>query len=209
VPLRLRSRTIPSGFIEPCLPTAATKPPSGPGWIHEIKHDGYRMMVLRAGERARVFTRNGFDWTERFSLIATAAAALSVRSCLIDGEAIASGDDGLADFQRLRRRAPAILCAFDLLELDGKDLRREPIEVRKAALARLLRRSAIGLELNEHIDDEDAARVFEHACRLGFEGIVSKRKGSRYQSERSYDWLKMKNPNAPAAHREALEDWNK
>ena len=107
--------------------------------------------------------------------------------------------DGLADFQLLRRRAPAILCAFDLLELDGKDMRREPIEVRKVELARLLRRSAIGLELNEHIDDEDAARVFEHACRLGFEGIVSKRRGSRYQSGRSYDWLKLKNPNAPAA----------
>jgi bifunctional non-homologous end joining protein LigD len=104
----------------------------------------------------------------------------------------------------LRRRAPAILCAFDLLELNGKDMRGEPIEVRKAELARLLRRSAIGLELNEHIKDEDAARVFDHACRLGFEGIVSKRKGSRYQSGRSYDWVKLKNPNAPAAHREAL-----
>ena len=110
----------------------------------------------------------------------------------------------MADFQLLRRRAPAILSAFDLLELDGRDLRREPIEVRKAELAKLLRRSAIGLELNEHIDDEDASRVFEHACRLGFEGIVSKRRGSRYQSGRSSDWLKMKNPNAPAAHREAL-----
>ena len=197
--LRLRSRPIPLGFIEPCLPTAATTPPSGPGWFHEIKHDGYRAMVLRAGDRVRVLTRNGVDWTDRFSLIATATAALNVRSCIIDGEAIASGDDGLADFQLLRRRAPAILCAFDLLELDGKDMRREPIEVRRAELARLLRRSAIGLEFNEHIDDEDTARVFEHACRLGFEGIVSKRRGSRYQSGRSYDWLKLKNPNAPAA----------
>jgi bifunctional non-homologous end joining protein LigD len=165
-------------------------------------------MVLRAGDRVRVLTRNGVDWTDRFSLIATATAALNVRSCIIDGEAIASGDDGLADFQLLRRRAPAILCAFDLLELDGKDMRREPIEVRRAELARLLRRSAIGLEFNEHIDDEDAARVFEHACRLGFEGIVSKRRGSRYQSGRSYDWLKLKNPNAPAAQREATEDWS-
>ena len=73
----------------------------------------------------------------------------------------------------------------------------------------MLRRTAIGLEYNEHIDDEDGARVFEHACRLGFEGIVSKRKGSRYQSGRSHDWLKMKNPNAPAAHRELSEDWSK
>jgi bifunctional non-homologous end joining protein LigD len=88
-------------------------------------------------------------------------------------------------------------------------LRREPIEARKTALARLLRRSALGLEFNEHVEDEDAARVFEHACKLGFEGIVSKRKGSRYQSGRSPDWLKMKNPNAPAAHREALEEWSR
>jgi bifunctional non-homologous end joining protein LigD len=171
VSLRLRSRPTRLGFIEPCLPTAATKPPSGPGWLHEIKHDGFRTMVLRAAERVRVWavgaafvgrvlrggregplerpdqladklnvlTRNGIDWTERFSLIATAAAALNVRSCLIDGEAIASGDDGVADFEMLRRGAPAILCAFDLLELDGMDLRREPIEVRKALLARLLR----------------------------------------------------------------------
>jgi bifunctional non-homologous end joining protein LigD len=146
--------------------------------------------------------------TDRFALIATAAAALSARSCLIDGEAIASGPEGLADFQLLRRRAPAILSAFDLLELDGRDLRREPIEVRKAELAKLLRRSAIGLELNEHIDDGDASRVFEHACKLGFEGIVSKRKESKYQSGRSYDWLKMKNPSAPAAQREATEDWS-
>jgi bifunctional non-homologous end joining protein LigD len=128
---------------------------------------------------------------------------------LIDGEAIASGADGLADFQLLRRRAPATLLAFDLLELDGEDLRREPIEARKTALARLLRRSALGLEFNEHVEDEDAARVFEHACKLGFEGIVSKRKGSRYQSGRSPDWLKMKNPNAPAAHREAIEEWSR
>jgi ATP-dependent DNA ligase len=71
-----------------------------------------------------------------------------------------------------------------------------------------LRRTAIGLEFNEHIDDVDGARVFEHACRLGFEGIVSKRMGSRYQSGRSHDWLKSKNPDAPASHREALEDWS-
>jgi ATP-dependent DNA ligase len=206
--LRLRSGPIPLGFIEPCLPTAATTPPSGPVWIHEIKHDGYRLMARRSGDSVRLLTRNGFDWTDRFPLVAAATRALDINSCLIDGEAIASGADGLADFQLLRRRAPAILCAFDLLELDGKDMRREPIEVRKVELARLLRRSAIGLELNEHIDDEDAARVFEHACKLGFEGIVSKRKGSHYQSGRSYDWLKMKNPNAPAALREATEDWS-
>jgi bifunctional non-homologous end joining protein LigD len=154
-------------------------------------------MARRSGDSVRLVTRNGFDWTDRFPLVAAATRAPDISSCLIDGKAIASGDaDGLADFQLLRRRVPAILCAFDLVELDGKDMRREPIEVRKAELARLLHRSTIGLELNEHIDDEDAARVIERACRLGFEGIVPKRKGSRYQSGRSYDWLKSQPPTA-------------
>jgi ATP-dependent DNA ligase len=101
------------------------------------------------------------------------------------------------------------LIAFDLLQIDGEDIRREPIEARKKALEKLLRRTAIGIEYNEHIEGEDGSSVFEHACRLGFEGIVSKRKGSRYQSGRSSDWLKMKNPNAPAATREFEEDWSK
>jgi bifunctional non-homologous end joining protein LigD len=170
------------------------------------------MLVLRIGERVRVLSRYGVDWTDRFPLITAAAAALKVKPSLkvkpflIDGEAIARGDDGVPNFQLLRRGAPAILCAFDLLVLDGKDLRREPIEARKAALAKLLRRSKIGLEINEHIDDEDGAHVFEHACGLGLEGIVSKRRGSVYRSGRSPDWLKTKNPNAPAAHREAREE---
>jgi ATP-dependent DNA ligase len=203
--LRLRSRPIPLGFIEPCLPTVAAKPPSGPNWIHEIKHDGFRTLVLRAGDRVRVLTRNGIDWTERFPMIAEAARSLDVRSCLIDGEAIAARpEDGLGDFDLLRRgKVHVMLIAFDVLQIDGEDIRREPIEARK-----LLRRTAIGIEYNQHLEDEASPRVFEHACRLGFEGIVSKRKGSRYQSGRSHDWLKMKNPDAPASQREALEDWS-
>jgi len=198
---------MPLGFIEPCLPTVATKPPSGPGWLHEIKHDGFRMMVLRTGGRVRVLTRNAVDWTDRFPLIVTASEVLKVKSCLIDREAIASGDDGLADFDLLRhRRAPAILCAFDLLEIDGKDLRREPIEVRKAALATLLRRSAIGLEFNEHIDNEDAGRVFADACRLGFERHRVEAQGLALP-----EWpiARLAEAHAPAAHRELLEDWTK
>jgi bifunctional non-homologous end joining protein LigD len=206
--LRLRPRPLPLGFISPCLPSVATKPPTSPNWIHEIKHDGFRILVLRVGERVRVLTRNGVDWTERFPLIAKAARALDVRSCLIDGEAIVGRpEDGVGDFDLLRhRKGPATLMAFDLIEQDGADLRRQPIEDRKRGLAKLLRRAAIGLEYNEHIDGVDGQRVFEHACSLGFEGIVSKRKGSHYQSGRSQHWLKSKNPNAPAARRE-LEDW--
>jgi ATP-dependent DNA ligase len=100
------------------------------------------------------------------------------------------------------------LYAFDLLELDGRDLRREPIEVRKRRLATLLRGARLGLQLNEHIA-ESGDVVFRHACKLGFEGIVSKRLGSIYRSGRSKDWLKFKNPDAPAVKREAEEDWGK
>jgi bifunctional non-homologous end joining protein LigD len=100
------------------------------------------------------------------------------------------------------------LYAFDLLELDGVDLRHEPIETRKATLASLLRGSRAGLRLNEHLA-HDGKTVFRHACKMGLEGIVSKRLGSRYRSGRSKDWLKMKNPAAPAVRREAEEDWSK
>src|SRR5215831_3371186 len=201
----------PSGFIEPCLPSPAEQPPSGPGWIHEIKHDGFRMMVRRDVAGVRLLTRNGHDWADRYPLIADAAAALKVRSCLIDGEAVACDGDGLPSFDRLRYRrqdSTVLLFAFDLLELNGQDLRREPIELRKAALARLLRAAPkIGLQLNEHIDLSGDV-VFRHAWEMVLEGIVSKRLGSRYRSGRSKDWLKFKNPEAPAVKREAEEDWS-
>jgi ATP-dependent DNA ligase len=196
-----------SGFIQLCLPSRAERPPSGPGWIHEIKHDGFRMMVRRDAAGVRLLTRRGNDWTHRYPLIAAAVGALRVGSCLIDGEAVACGDDGLPAFDRLRyRRADAsvFLFAFDLLELDGRDLRREPLEVRKATLASVLRRAAPGVQLNTHLEDGDV--VFRHACKMGLEGIVSKRLGSPY---RSPDWLKMKNPAAPAVKREAEEDWGR
>jgi bifunctional non-homologous end joining protein LigD len=208
--LRVPSPSPRSGFIEPCLPSPAERPPSGPGWVHEIKHDGFRMMVRRDGDGVRLLTRRGNDWTQRYPLIAAAVEALRVRSCLIDGEAVAWGDDGLPAFDRLRyRRADAsvFLLAFDLLELDGRDLRREPLEVRKATLASVLRKAPEGLQLNEHLEHEDGELVFRHACKMGLEGIVSKRLGSRYRSGRSPDWLKMKNPAAPAVKREAEEEW--
>src|SRR5215510_5790750 len=177
-----------SGFIQPCLPSRAERPPSGPGWVHEIKHNGFRMMVRRDGARVRLLTRRGNDWSDRYPLIAAAVGALRVRSCLIDGEAVACGDDGLPAFDRLRYRrqdGAVFLFAFDLLELDGRDLRREPLEVRKATLASLLRRAGAGLRLNEHLEHEDGDVVFRHACKMGLEGIVSKRLGSRYRSGRS------------------------
>jgi bifunctional non-homologous end joining protein LigD len=212
-PVMLRVSPPPprSGFIEPCLPTTADRPPSGPDWIHEIKHDGYRLMARRDPVGIRLLTRNGNDWSPRYPLIVEAVNRLKVRSCLIDGEAVVCDDNGLAVFERLRRKCEGrhvFLFAFDLLELDGADLRREPIETRKATLTSLLRGSLPGLRLNAHFAQPGDV-VFRHACKLGLEGIVSKRLGSRYRSGRSPDWLKFKNPEAPAMKREAEEDWER
>jgi len=135
---------------------------------------------------------------------------LKVRSCLIDGEVVCCDERELATFQllRYRRNEPhAFLYVFDRLELNGTDLRREPIEVRKATLASILRKARHGIRLNEHLEHPDGIMVFQHACKMGLEGIVSKRLGSRYRSGRSPDWLKFKNPGAPAVKREAEEDW--
>jgi bifunctional non-homologous end joining protein LigD len=146
-----------------------------------------------------------------YPLIVEAVSALKVRSCLIDGEAVCCDGNGVAEFERLRRKRAGrhvFLYAFDLLELNGRDLRPEPIEVRKAALASLLRGCTPGVRFNGHIEHPGEI-VFRHACAMGLEGIVSKRLGSRYHSGRTKDWLKFKNPNAPAVTREAEEDWSR
>jgi bifunctional non-homologous end joining protein LigD len=201
-----------AGSIEPCLPTSTTKPPSGPGWLHEVKHDGYRLMAHRDAAGVRLLTRNGHDWSTRYPAVLDAAWALKARSFLLDGELTVLDQHGLAVFDLLRHgervKREACLLAFDLLELNGTDLRRQPIEERKAALAKLLRRAPPGLQLCEHLDGNGAV-VFEHACGLGCEGIVSKRLGSTYRSGRSRDWLKVKSPTAPAVRREAEEEWGK
>ena len=158
---------------------------------------------------AAAFTRRGNDWSHRFPL---AVNHLKVRSCLIDGEVVCCDEKGVTSFQLLRHRRnepKAFLYDFDLVELNGADLRREPIEVRKAMLASILRKSRHGPRLNEHLAHDCGLTVFEHACQLGCEGIVSKRLGSRYRSGRSPDWLKFKNPQAPAVRREAEEDWGR
>jgi ATP-dependent DNA ligase len=178
-----RPRTLPAGFIAPCLPTKA----------------------------ARLYSRNGNDFTRRFPLIVDALARLRSRSCIIDGEAVACDDNGVASFDLIRHQRAnesIFLYAFDLIELNGDDLRRDPLQVRKATLASIVGKARSGLRFNEHIEG-DGPTVFAHACQMGLEGIVSKRKDSTYRSGRSPDWLKMKNPNAPAVTREAEEDWSK
>jgi bifunctional non-homologous end joining protein LigD len=133
-----------------------------------------------------------------------AVNALKVRPCLIDGEAVVCDNNGIAVFERLREKRQGrhvFMYAFNLLlELNGKDLRREPIEVRKATLASVLVSSPPGVQFNQHLTHPGNV-VFRHACAMGLEGIVSKRFGSRYRSGRTKDWLKFKNPNVPAAKR--------
>ena len=190
------------------MPTARCQaPPAGRDWIHEIKHDGFRVIAKRDGKRMQLVTRKGYDFASRFPLIAAAIDALPVQSCVIDGEAIACDDNGLAVFELMRyQRRPISLCAFDLLELDGKDLRLAPLEERKAALARLLRRPHDGIAFNEHYA-ADGAIIYRHACKHGCEGIVSKRLGSTYRAGRSPHWLKVKNRAAPTVRRLEEEDW--
>jgi bifunctional non-homologous end joining protein LigD len=154
-------------------------------------------------------SRNGHDLAGRFPQIIEAVRSLPVHSCVIDGEAIVTDDKGLAVFDLLRQHrhhAGAELCAFDMIELDGGDLRRVRIEERKRALARLLGRFQPGIVVNEYFEG-DGAIIYKHACGLGCEGIVSKRLGSPYRGGRSAHWLKIKNPDAPAVRRLEEEDW--
>ena len=205
---RMRKRlAAESKFIEPCLPSPANKPPSGGNWIHEIKHDGYRLMARRDPVGIRLITRRGNDWTQRYPLVAEALNHLKVRSCLIDGEVVCCDARGVAAFQLLRHRRnepKAFLYAFDLLELDGTDLRREPIEVRKATLASILRKSR---SAPERTPGAPGGR-----CRLPAR-LQHGARGDRLEAAgialpgRSPDWLKFKNPEAPAVKGVAEKDW--
>ena len=180
--------------------------PSGPPWVYEIKHDGFRFICRRESDRVRVFSRNGRDWTDRVPLIAEALATLRVRSVAFDGEGVVCRPDGVTDFDRLRAAVgrlgsrDAFLYAFDLLELDGENMRPYEWHVRRATLRSLIKRCGAGIWLSEHIDGDGVA-VFNHACRMGLEGIVAKRRDRPYRSGRSPDWIKVKNPHAPAASR--------
>jgi bifunctional non-homologous end joining protein LigD len=184
-------RTPPAGFIKPCLPTLVPAPPAGPGWLHEVKHDGFRTLARKQGARVEVWSRRGTDFTARFSNIAEAVGSLPVDNALIDGEAVAFLPGGHSDFAALRTKAGgarASLVAFDLLSLEGDDLRQRPLEERRNALSRLVH-GVDSIQFSAAVAAEGAT-VFAHACQLGLEGIVSKRAGSRYKSGASRNWLK-------------------
>jgi ATP-dependent DNA ligase len=177
--------------------------------VHEIKHDGYRLQVRRVGDQVRLFTRRGYDWTARYPAIAATSAQVRAKSFTLDGEAVVCGPDGVAVFDALHRRgtvSEAMLYAFDLLELDGEDLRSLPLGDRKKRLARLLSGRRLGIVLSDHTD-EDGATIFRQACVMGLEGIVSKRLSAPYRSGRSRDWIKVKNPDSPAMIRARDTEW--
>jgi bifunctional non-homologous end joining protein LigD len=199
---RGRPKNAPAAFIVPCRPTVASRPPTGPGWAHELKHDGYRLQIYVRDGRVRLYTMNGADWSKRYPLIIQGAARIE-GSAIFDAEVVWLNSDGVADFEALHSRhndARATACAFGLLMLNGDDLRRKPFSERKAMLRKVLRRTRNGIQYVEHTEG-DGAEMFEAVCKLGLEGMVSKKLDAPYRSGPSKTWIKVKNPKAPAATR--------
>jgi ATP-dependent DNA ligase len=198
------SRSVfPHKAIQPCLPKPAKEPPAGPDWIHEIKHDGFRILARRNAKDVWLYTRNGSDFADRFPRIVEAVKSLPVRSCFIDGEAIVVDASGLAVFNLLRSWRHNHV-AMTVCFRSDRTGRQEPAP--DADRGNLLYRDHDGIAFNKHYD-YDGAVVYKHACALGCEGIVSKRLGSTYRSGRVNDWLKIKNVAAPALEREVGENW--
>ena len=188
----------PPKFVAPQLATSAEAPPEGDSWLHEIKFDGYRIQAAIGGGRVRLLTRTGLDWTEQFDPIRQPLADLPCSTALIDGEAVVTGEDGRTDFPALREALSAggagiTYRAFDLLSIDGKDLRREPLVKRKKALAALFadQPAAGPLFYSDHVAG-NGAQTLARACELKLEGVVSKRADAKYRSGRSKTWYKTK-----------------
>jgi bifunctional non-homologous end joining protein LigD len=195
---------MPRSPFEPCIPTRGTTVPAGPDWLHEIKHDGYRLIVQHDGKMVRLFTRNGHDWSGRFPLITAAALRNRNSSFVVDGEAVLLGVDGRSDFNGLHSRrhdAEVQFYAFDILSSDGEDLRRLPLSMRKANLVRLLARRMDGIFLSDFEQGEIGPDLFRHACLMGLEGMVSKHRESTYRGGRFRHWIKVKNRQHPAVAR--------
>jgi bifunctional non-homologous end joining protein LigD len=195
---------MPTSPYAPCIPTRGTEVPHHPDWLHEIKMDGFRLIVERSHDRVRLFTRNGHNWTSRYPLIVEAARRIKSKQFVIDGEAVLLGVDGISDFDGLysgKHNDEIQLYAFDILALDGDDLRKLPLHLRKNNLARLLARRADGIHLAPFEQGEIGPDLFSAACDMKLEGLVSKRRDSRYRAGPSRDWIKVKNPASPAMKR--------
>jgi ATP-dependent DNA ligase len=190
-------------FYPPCLPPRILKAPFGERWVHEIELDGFCLIARRTGATVKLYSKRGCDWSKHYPLIAEGIGQLRVSSVVLDGEVMCFDQKGGHDFDALWNRAHdhhARLCAFDLLELNGEDYRQRPLLERKKRLARLLKKPWAGLEYVEHLKG-DGPIIFEHACKLKLEGIVSKRIDLSYCGGPSKDWLKTKNRAHPAIMR--------
>ena len=190
--------------FDPCIPTPGTKVPNRPEWLHEIKHDGYRLIVQREGKRLRLFTRNGYDWSHRFPLIVRAALRNRQSSFVIDGEDVLLGVDGRPDFNGLhsgQHDEEVQFYAFDILVSDGDDIRDLPLTMRRSSLARLLTRRVDGIFLSDFEQGEIGPDLFRKACEFGLEGIVSKHRDRPYRGGRQPHWVKNKNRKDPAMNR--------
>lgn len=183
-------------FIEPCKPTLKPKPPVGDIWQYEIKFDGYRTQLHLRGGTATVFTSSGLDWTDKLATIADAAIQIPANHAVLDGEIIVQNDKGIPDFGALRAAIGhephrLLFYAFDLLHLDGFDLRGAALCDRRRVLAMLLGKQPGRISMSETID-EPGDVLFQHACAMGLEGIIAKRADAPYRSGRVETWVKVK-----------------
>ena len=179
-------------FIEPALASTIEKVPSGARWLHEIKFDGYRVQVHLVNEAIKVFTRRGNDWTNRFRKVVEDAWHIGAGSAIIDGEVVVPGEHGTTDFSVLQnelkgKSTKIVLVAFDLLYLNGYDLRRLPLIERKTHLKKIIDGTDIQLSESFEVDGKE---MYEHACKVGLEGVVSKVRDSAYTSGRGNNWVK-------------------
>ena len=194
-----RGKQNEASAYQPQLATLVDAPPVGPEWLHELKYDGYRMGLSIAHKRVQLISRRGNDWTQSFPEVVRAARTLPVRRALLDGEVAIVLPDGRTSFQALQNAASGgarlgiVYFAFDLLELNGRDLRPLALDQRKAALEPLLHKFGHDgvLRYSQHLLG-GGSKVFRHACHLGAEGIVCKRRTQPYRPGRNRDWLKVK-----------------
>ncbi|MGX9431598.1 MULTISPECIES: ATP-dependent DNA ligase [Bradyrhizobium] len=186
------------------LPVKATEVPSGPDWFHEVKYDGYRIMVIRESDRVRLITKSGVDCTKHFPWIADAARSNRRKQFVIDGEAVLLGVDGVSDFDGLhsdKHNDGVQLYAFDILAADGEDLRKLPLSMRKANLERVLARRPEGIFAAPFERGAIGPDLFRAACNMNLEGLVSKHAERWYGARRCKHWVKVKNPKHPAYSR--------
>ena len=198
-PPREESGSLPPDILELELATLVDEPPLGQDWLHEIKLDGYRIVATVEDSEVRLYTRRANDWTARAPNVAATLAALPVQSAVLDGEIVSLLKNGVSSFQALQnalsdgRAGALVYFVFDLLYLDGEDLRPRPLLERKQRLNELLKRAkkSENLRLSEHVTGE-GLKVFEQACKLGLEGTIAKRAHAAYRPGRGKDWLKIK-----------------